>query len=80
MGKVVDEKTGVIWDPKKAHVSNEDVEAKGYTGSKKAYTGYVGQMIDGVAYKGCKPDKINKSGRFEIRSDFMKPAAESTTR
>jgi anaerobic selenocysteine-containing dehydrogenase len=75
-GKVVDEKTGVIWDPKKAHVSDEDVKAKGYTGSKNAYKGYVGQKIGNVAYKGFKPDKINKSGLFEIRSEFMKPAAE----
>ncbi len=75
-GKVVDEKTGVVWDPKKAHVSQEDVDAKGYTGSKNAYKGYVGQMIDGVAYKGFTPDKINKSGRFEIRSEFMKPAVD----
>lgn len=75
-GKVVDEKTGVIWDPHKAHVSDEDVKAKGFTGSKSAYKGYIGQMIDGVAYKGFTPDKINKSGRFEIRSEFMKPAAE----
>jgi anaerobic selenocysteine-containing dehydrogenase len=74
-GKRVDERTGVIWDPDKAHVSEEDVGAKGYTGSKNAYKGYVGQTIDGVAYKGFTPDKFNKSGRFEIRSDFMKPAA-----
>ncbi|KKN10944.1 hypothetical protein LCGC14_1031500 [marine sediment metagenome] len=75
-GKVVDDKTGVIWDPHKAHVSDEDVQTKGYTGSKKAYTGYVGQMVDGVAYKGFKPDKINKSGLFEIHSEFMKAGAD----
>ncbi len=75
-GKVVDEATGVIWDPAKAHVGPEDAASKGYTGSKNAYKGYVGQMIDGVAYKGFKPDKINKSGRFEVRSDFMPSASE----
>ena len=75
-GKVVDEKTGTIWDPGKAHVSEEDVRTKGYTGSKNAYKGYVGQMIDVVAYKGFVPDKFNKSGLFEIRSEFMIPAAE----
>jgi thiosulfate reductase/polysulfide reductase chain A len=75
-GKTVDEKTGTIWDPEKAHVKEEDVAAKGYTGSKNAYKGYVGQMIDGTAYKGFKPDKINKSGLFEVRSGFMTPAAE----
>jgi len=75
-GKTVDKKTGTIWDPHKAHVKQEDVETKGYTGSKNAYKGYVGQMIDGVAYKGFTPDKFNKSGIFEIRSDFMKPAVD----
>ena len=74
-GKVVDQKTGTIWDPQKAHVSQADVETKGYTGSKKAFAGYVGQMVDGVPYKGFTPDKINKSGLFEIYSEFMKPAA-----
>ena len=75
-GKTVDEKTGVIWDPGKAHVSDEDVAAKGYTGSKNAYKGYVGQMVGGVAYKGFKPDKINKSGLFEIKSEFMAKGAD----
>ena len=75
-GKVVDAKTGVIWDPHKAHVSEQDVETSGYTDSKNAYKGYVGQMIDGTAYKGFPPDKINKSGLFEIRSSFMPSAAE----
>lgn len=76
-GKVVDEKSGVIWDPGKAHVTDDDVKTKGYTGSKNAYKGYVGQVIGGAAYKGFPPDKLNKSGRFEIRSEFMRPAAEA---
>ena len=75
-GKTIDQKTGTIWDPHKAHVKEEDVKEKGYTGSKKAYKGYVGQMVGGTAYAGFKPDKFNKSGRFEIKSDFMKPAAD----
>ncbi len=76
---VVDEATGVIWNPHKAHVSEEDVAAHGYTDSKNAYKGYVGQMIDGVAYKGFKPDKVNKSGLFEIRSEFMRAGADKVT-
>ena len=75
-GKTVDAKTGVVWDPHKAHVSDTDVASKGYTGSKNAYKGYVGQQIDGKTYAGFKPDKFNKSGRFEIRSGFMPSAAE----
>lgn len=75
-GKTIDKKTGTIWDPHKAHVTDEDVKKKGYTGSKSSYKGYVGQMVDGAAYAGFKPDKFNKSGLFEIKSDFMKPAAD----
>jgi anaerobic selenocysteine-containing dehydrogenase len=37
----------------------------------KSHKQYVGQMIDGVAYKGFKPDKVPKSGKFEIRSDLL---------
>jgi anaerobic selenocysteine-containing dehydrogenase len=61
-GTVVDKKTRVIWNGK----PEED-----YTTTKDAYKLYVGQMIDGIAYKGFKPDKINKSGRFEIYSHFL---------
>lgn len=61
-GTTIDAKTGVVWKGK----ANED-----YTTAKKAYEKYVGQMIDGVAYKGFAPDKINKSGKFEVYSRFM---------
>lgn len=74
-GTVVDAETGVIWKPEKAHVSREEASAKGYRNIKKAYKGYVGQMIDGVAYKGFVPDKLNKSGRMEFRSPFLQKAA-----
>jgi anaerobic selenocysteine-containing dehydrogenase len=62
-GTIVDEKTGVIWKGK---------EGEDYTSTKNAYKKYVGQMINGKAYKGFKPDKINKSGKFEIHSEFLK--------
>lgn len=71
-GTIVDEQTGVIWNPKKAKAK----EGQSYLEAKKGYKGYVGQMIDGVAYKGFKPDKINKSGRLELRSMFLKKAEE----
>lgn len=61
-GTIVDEKTGVIWKGK---------EGEDYTTTKKAYKKYVGQMVDGVAYKGFAPDKLNKSGKFEIYSKFL---------
>jgi anaerobic selenocysteine-containing dehydrogenase len=61
-GTVVDKKTGVVWKGK---------EGEDYTSKKSAYKKYVGQIVDGVAHKGFKPDKLNKSGRFEIKSEFL---------
>lgn len=61
-GTSVDIKTGVIWKGK---------VGEGYAATKDAYKLYVGQMIDDVAYKGFPPDKINKSGKFEIYSQFL---------
>ena len=74
-GKLVDAETGVIWDPAKAGVALEEAKVKGYTRCKDAYKGYVGQMIGGVAYRGFKPDKVNKCGRLQIRSAFMAEGA-----
>ncbi|GAB4344463.1 MAG: thiosulfate reductase PhsA [Gammaproteobacteria bacterium] len=69
---VLDEKTGVYWDWKKAHLhSAEEAKEKGYFHTKGAYKAYVGQLIDGKVYSGFKPDKINKSGYLEIYSDFL---------
>lgn len=61
-GTIVDEKTGVIW---------KGEPGQDYTSTPQAYEKYVGQMIEGVAYKGFPPDKINKSGKFEIFSKFL---------
>ena len=63
-GAILDEKTGVFWTGK----AGED-----YTSTKSAYKKYVGQVAyDGKAYTGFKPDKINKSGIFEIYSKLLK--------
>ncbi|MFQ6083850.1 MAG: molybdopterin-dependent oxidoreductase, partial [Candidatus Aminicenantia bacterium] len=62
-GTIVDEATGVIWKGK---------NGENYTTTKNAYKKYVGQMINGKAFKGFPPDKINKSGKFEIYSRFLK--------
>ncbi len=67
---IVDEETGVIWNPKKTKAK----EDQAYTQAKNGYKGYVGQMADGIAYKGFKPDKVNKSGKLELRSRFLKKA------
>ncbi|MCQ9207008.1 MAG: molybdopterin-dependent oxidoreductase [Omnitrophica bacterium] len=67
---IVDKETGVIWIPKKTKAK----EGQGYTEAKNGYKGYIGQIADGVAYKGFKPDKLNKSGKMELRSRFLKKA------
>lgn len=69
---VVDSETGVVWNPAKTKAK----DGESYTKAKEGYKGYVGQMIDGTAYKGFKPDKINKSGKLELRSRFLKAAEE----
>ncbi len=61
-GTIVDKKTGVVWKGK---------PGQDYTSTKGAYKKYVGQVIDGVAYAGFKPDKLNKNGLFEIKSEFL---------
>ncbi len=61
-GAILDEETGVYWKGK---------EGEDYTTTKSAYKKYVGQKIGEKVYAGFKPDKINKSGLFEIRSGFL---------
>ncbi len=71
-GVVKDPLTGVWWDWKKAHVESEAEALKmGYRRTPKAYASYVGQEIDGEVYVGFRPDKLNKSGLFELYSDLM---------
>ena len=68
-----DEKTGVYWNWKKSAAKNAtEAVQKGYTATKNAYKGYVGQKIGENVYVGFKPDKLNKSGKFEIYSDLLK--------
>lgn len=62
-GAILDEKTGVYWKGK---------EGEDYTTTKGAYKKYVGQKIGDKVYVGFKPDKVNKSGLFEIRSDLLR--------
>jgi anaerobic selenocysteine-containing dehydrogenase len=67
-----DEATGVYWDWKRAGAkSRETAEADGYTATPKAYRGYVAQQIGEQVYQGFPPDKVNKSGLFEIHSSLM---------
>jgi anaerobic selenocysteine-containing dehydrogenase len=66
-GVIFDEATGVYWNSKKS--KHPDA---GYTKAKNAYKGYVGQKIGDKVYKGFKPDKVNKSGYFELYSELLK--------
>jgi anaerobic selenocysteine-containing dehydrogenase len=72
-GVILDEATGVYWNWKTVKVSSEEAaHKKGYAHTKNGYKGYVGQKIGSAAYKGFKPDKLNKSGYLELYSNLMK--------
>jgi anaerobic selenocysteine-containing dehydrogenase len=62
-GTIVDKTTGTVWKGK---------EGEDYTSTKDAYKKYVGQKIGNKVYKGFPPDKVNKSGKFEIYSILLK--------
>ncbi len=71
-GVIFDSATGVYWNWHKSKAkSAEEAMKKGYVKTKYAYKGYVGQKIGEKVYKGFKPDKVNKSGYFDIYSDIM---------
>jgi len=83
-GVILDEATGVYWNWKNAKVASEaEAREKGYVKTKNSYKGYVGQEIDGKVYAGFKPDKVNKSGYFELYSELLEiknfPALPSYT-
>ncbi|MEF9426136.1 MAG: molybdopterin-dependent oxidoreductase, partial [Candidatus Mariimomonas ferrooxydans] len=68
-----DKETGVFWHWKHSKAKDaEEAMKKGYTNTKNAYKGYVGQLIGDKVYKGFKPDKLNKSGYFELYSMLLK--------
>jgi anaerobic selenocysteine-containing dehydrogenase len=71
-GVIFDETTQVYWNWTKS--SAESLEAAvetGYAATKNSYKGYVGQRIGANVYRGFPPDKLNKSGYFEIYSEIM---------
>ncbi len=71
-GVILDEATGVYWNWKKAKAKSEEAaREKGYAHTKKSYKAYVGQRIGDTVYSGFAPDKVNKSGYFEIYSEIM---------
>jgi anaerobic selenocysteine-containing dehydrogenase len=83
-GVIFDEAAGVYWNWHKSKVKSEaEAREKGYVKTKNAYKGYIGQEIGGKVYSGFKPDKVNKSGYFEVYSELMEmknlPALPSFT-
>ena len=71
-GVILDDATGVYWNWKKAKAKSEQAaRQKGYSHTKNAYKGYVGQKIGDVVYAGFKPDKVNKTGYMDLYSSIM---------
>ena len=72
-GVIFDEATDTYWNWKKSKAKSEaEARKKGYTKTGSAYKGYVGQKIGDKVYKGFNPDKLNKSGYFELYSNLLK--------
>ena len=71
-GVILDESIGTYWNWHKSKAKTEaEAMEKGYTKTKNAYKGYVALKIGDEVFKGFKPDKLNKSGFFEIYSDLL---------
>ncbi|OHC77215.1 MAG: DMSO reductase [Rhodospirillales bacterium RIFCSPLOWO2_12_FULL_58_28] len=70
-GVILDDKTGVYWNWKKAGVASEDEAKKaGYLGVKDAKKAYVAQNIDGAALTAYPPNtSFTKSGLLDFYSD-----------
>lgn len=67
-----DEATGVYWNWTKSKAkTREEAEKAGYAATKYGYKGYIGQKFDHGVFAGFKPDKINKSGKFELFSAIL---------
>jgi anaerobic selenocysteine-containing dehydrogenase len=50
----------------------EEIRGQERSRSQGEDKGYVGQKIDDKVYVGFKPDKLNKSGYFELYSELLK--------
>jgi thiosulfate reductase/polysulfide reductase chain A len=61
-GAILDGPTGVWWNGN---------QGEDYTTTSGAYKKYVGQQINGTAYKGFPPDVVNKSGLLELKSALL---------
>ena len=71
-GVLLDEPTGVYWNWKKSKAKSvEEARASGYAATGGSFKGYVGQKIGDEVYRGFVPDKLNKTGYFELYSEIM---------
>ena len=70
-GIILDEKTGVYWNWKKARVASEaEANTKGYLDTEDAKDAYIAQNIDDAAYLAYPPNtKFTKSGLLDFYSD-----------
>ncbi|MFQ5974465.1 MAG: molybdopterin-dependent oxidoreductase, partial [Alphaproteobacteria bacterium] len=69
---IFDEANQLYWNWHKSKAkTEEEAREKGYADTKNAYKGYVGQKIGDTVYRGFPPDKLNKTGYFEIYSPQM---------
>jgi anaerobic selenocysteine-containing dehydrogenase len=66
-GKWKKNKLGTVYDPKKTKNGNYGEDG----GSWKDYKAYICQEVNGEYYAGFKPDKVAKSGLFELKSHFI---------
>jgi anaerobic selenocysteine-containing dehydrogenase len=72
-GKWAKNRFGTVYDPKKAKDGKYGADG----GSWKDYKAYVCQEVNGDYYVGFKPDKVAKSGLFELKSQFVADAGFS---
>lgn len=72
-GKWKKNESGTVFDPKKTGNGNYGADG----GSWKDYKAYQCQEVNGEYYVGFKPDKIAKSGLFELKSQFVADAGFS---
>lgn len=71
-GVILDEATGVYWNWKTAGAPSEaEARAVGYQLYPGAAAGYVGQGLAGAVVVGFPPDKLNKTGLFELYSAVL---------
>lgn len=71
-GVVLDEATGVYFNWRLAGAADEaEARAKGYGALPTAARGYVAQRVGEVAVAGFPPDKLAKTGLFELWSGAL---------